>query len=176
VIDPSVTQRQAPCDVPTRRVAEVLIDGVVMRRADVIGDDRGVIIEVLNTADPYWDAGVPYLYMGTCRPGKAKGWGIHDEHTDRYVVVSGEMLLVLYDDRDGSPTKGVVQESYLTREGYHQITIPAGVWHAHMNLGTDELVFLNGPTKPFRHASPDKRRLPLDNDFIPYTFRTGLGW
>ena len=175
-IDSETTDALPPTIRPNDRVLEVKIDGVRVKQTALIGDERGVILEVADVRDEYWSEPIAYFYMGTCRPGKVKGWGWHANHTDRYTVLSGEMLLVLYDDRDESPTKGVVQEFYLSREGRNQIMIPAGIWHAHMNLGQDELMFLNSPTDVFHHENPDKRRLPLDTDQIPYTFRTGLGW
>jgi dTDP-4-dehydrorhamnose 3,5-epimerase len=160
---------------PNDRVREVRIDGVILNQTAVIGDDRGVILELIDTRQDYWKDGVPFVYMGTCRPGKAKGWGLHKTHADRYFVLAGEMLLALYDDREDSPTNGVVQEFYLTRDGLNQLTIPIGVWHAHRNVGAGDLIFANAPTKPFEHDNPDKWRLPLDNDYIPYKFDTSLG-
>jgi dTDP-4-dehydrorhamnose 3,5-epimerase len=164
---------------PNVRVQRVDIDGVVLNQTAVIGDDRGVILELIDIRQDYWSKdGVPYVYMGTCRPGRAKGWGMHKLHTDRYMVLAGEMLLVLFDDRDDSPTKGVVQEFYLTRDGLNQLTIPAGIWHAHLNVGQTDLIFANAPTHPFQHSRPDKWRLPLENDQIPYSFAKTqlLGW
>jgi dTDP-4-dehydrorhamnose 3,5-epimerase len=177
-IDTDDAEHVASALRPNDRVQQVTIDGVVLNATAVIGDDRGVILELIDTRQDYWSAGVPYVYMGTCRPGRAKGWGMHKEHTDRYMVLSGEMVLVLFDDRDDSPTYGVVQEFYLTRDGLNQLTIPAGVWHAHLNPGTAELVFANAPTQPFQHDNPDKWRLPLENDHIPYSFAKTqlLGW
>ncbi len=174
-IEPSETTPLAPTVLPNDRVEIVKIDGVVLNQTAVVGDERGIILEVIDTRSTYWSAPVPYVYMGTCRPGKAKGWGLHERHTDRYTILSGEMLLVLFDDRTDSPSHGVVQEFYLTMEGRNQVTIPIGVWHAHMNLGQDDVMFLNAPTEPFDHANPDKRTLPLDTDKIPYSFFTGLG-
>ena len=35
----------------------------------------------------------------------------------------------------------------------------------------------SAPTAPFHHDQPDKWRLPLENDVIPYRFRADLlGW
>lgn len=163
---------------PNERARKVDIDGVLLNQTATIGDDRGVILELVDLRQPYWSDGAPYLYMGTCRPGRAKGWGFHEEHKDRYMVLAGEMLLVLYDDREDSPTKGVVQEFYLTRDGLNQLSIPPGVWHAHLNLGQTDLIFANAPTMPFQHDRPDKWRLPLENDYIPYSFAKTqlLGW
>lgn len=163
---------------PNQRAQRVDIEGVLLNQTAVIGDDRGVILELIDLRQDYWKDGVPYLYMGTCRPGRAKGWGMHEAHTDRYMVLAGEMLLVLFDDRDDSPTRGVVQEFYLTRDGLNQLCIPPGVWHAHLNVGQSDLIFANAPSEPFQHSGPDKWRLPLDTDKIPYSFAKTqiLGW
>ena len=168
--------KQEPSLTPEKQLSMVKIDGVRVRTAHVIGDYRGVIQELVDVRDEYWNKGLVYLYKGTCRPGKFKGWGIHDYHTDRYIVISGEMLLVLYDEREDSPTKGVVQEFYLSSTGVFQITIPAGVWHLHQNVGSSDLLFLNAPTRPYDHINPDKRRLPVVNDRIPYKLRPVIGW
>ena len=51
-----------------------------------------------------------FAYTFTIRPGRAKGWGMHREHDDRYAFLSGELELAFYDARDPtSPRPG--QES-----------------------------------------------------------------
>ena len=168
--------RQQPSKSPAEELIKVLINGVEIKKAFVLGDDRGQITELIDFRDEYWERGFKYLYKGTCRPGKWKGWGIHDFHEDRYFIISGEMLLVLFDDRKDSSTKGVVQEFYLSDTGNNQIKIPSGVWHLHKNLGQNDLIFLNSPSEPYNHSKPDKRRLPVVNDYIPYKLKPDLGW
>ena len=176
-IDTNSAEKLPGVDRPNVRTREVRIDGVVFNETAVIGDDRGVILELIDLRQEYWSAGAPYVYFGTTRPRRAKGWGMHKNHTDRYMMLAGEMLLVLFDDRDDSPTRGVVQEFYLTRDGLNQITIPPGIWHAHYNPGTTDLLFANAPSQPFQHDDPDKWRLDLDDPRIPYTWRVEqLGW
>ena len=174
-IDPDATTPLPAVLRPNEEVAAVRIDGVRLHQQAIRGDERGVLLELVDTRTDFWDQPVPYMYFVTCRPGKAKGWGVHARHQDRYMILGGEMILALYDDRPDSPTRGVVQEFYLSREGINRITIPIGVWHAHMNPGTVDLIFTNAPTEPFNHANPDKRTLPLDTELIPYSFQTGLG-
>ena len=41
-------------------------------------------------------------------------------------------------------------------------------WHAVQNVGHEEAAFINMPSQPYRHDDPDKYRLPLENDVIPY--------
>ena len=35
---------------------------------------------------------------------------------------------------------------------------------------------VNFPTMPYDHSSPDKYRLPLNTDKIPYKFENARGW
>jgi len=56
------------------------------------------------------------------------------------------------------------------------VNIPAGVWHADQNVGTTDLVVVNFPTIQYNHQAPDKYRLPLDTDKIPYSFAPRLGF
>jgi dTDP-4-dehydrorhamnose 3,5-epimerase len=48
--------------------------------------------------------------------------------------------------------------------------IPRGVYHACMNVGAVDAIFINFPTNLYNYDSPDKYRLPLKNDIIPYDF------
>jgi dTDP-4-dehydrorhamnose 3,5-epimerase len=48
------------------------------------------------------------------------------------------------------------------------LRIPAGVYHFVRNIGDDEIVFVNLPSRPYDHEDPDKFRLPFDNSLIPY--------
>ena len=44
------------------------------------------------------------------------------------------------------------------------------------NIGNTDAYFVNMPTRPYSHEDPDKYRLPLRNDRIPYAFDDGQGW
>jgi dTDP-4-dehydrorhamnose 3,5-epimerase len=46
--------------------------------------------------------------------------------------------------------------------------VPKGVSHAVQNVSDQEGMFVNLPSQPYRHDDPDKYRLPLENDVIPY--------
>ena len=147
------------------------IDGVRLREAVVHVDHRGRLYEVFNPADEYWDAPVVQSYVFTIRPGLIKGWGVHDHKFDRYCIISGEMLVVLWDGRADSPTRCLVQEVVLSPEGTRMLTTPPGVWHANINVGTSECVVMNHPTAPYDYDNPDRRLLPWDTREIPVDLR-----
>ncbi len=150
--------------------------GVTFRRAVTQLDDRGSVCEMY---DPRWQwhpDPVVFVYMFTLRPGKVKGWGLHKLHEDRYFVLLGEMQIVMYDVRPSSPTNGQISRVVLSEYDRRLMNIPAGVWHANLNIGTKDAVVVNFPTRPYEHDKPDKYRLPLDTTEIPYKFENVSGW
>lgn len=162
---------------PDGESLEVLPEGVQVRDLITHVDDRGTVCELF---DPRWgiqaDAMV-FAYTFTIRPGAAKGWGVHREHHDRYAFLNGELELVLYDEREGSATSGLVATVVLSQLRRRLITIPPGVWHAERNIGSDDVMVINFPTIPYDHTDPDKERLPLDTELLPVEkTRSWQGW
>lgn len=153
-----------------------LVDGMRIRRLRTHVDDRGSIMEVM---DPRWgwhDDPLVYAYSFTIRPGAVKGWGLHERHEDRYMLMFGRMELVCYDPREGSPTQGEVCKVVLHEHDRCVVNVPQGVWHADRNVGDTDVVVINFPTIPYGHEAPDKLRLPLDTPEIPYSFERREGW
>ncbi len=148
--------------------------GVVLRDLVLHTDDRGCVMEMF---DPRWGwhpDPLVFTYFFTIRPGWAKGWGMHLKHDDRYCLLSGEMKLVLCDTREDSPTRGLVSVIYLSEHRRRLVNIPAGIWHADENIGATDCLVVNFPTIQYDHASPDKYRLPLHTDLIPYQFHPSV--
>ena len=144
--------------------------GVTFRDIPTHVDDRGTVFEAF---DPRWGwhpDPLVFSYVFTLRPGFVKGWGVHRRHDDRYLIIHGEIEVVLFDDRPESPTRGLVAKVSLTHFRRRLMSIPAGVWHADHNVGSTDAILLNFPTIPYDHTAPDKYRLPIDTDQIPYRF------
>lgn len=151
-------------------VRRELIDGVRIREARTIPDDRGTICVAY---DPRWgfsEEPMAYAYEVTIRPGVVKGWILHETYDDRLFLAAGAVKWVLYDDRPESPTRGRLTELYFDEHHRSLLLIPRGVWHAVQNVGGGDARMVNFPTAPYDYESPDKMRLPLDTDRIPYRF------
>ena len=161
---------------PQGEPVERLPAGVSFYDLPVQIDERGSVRELFDLRWNWCPEPLVFVYCFTIRPGLIKGWGMHKLHTDRYYALSGEMEVVLYDDRPDSPTRGLVSKIVLSQYRARLMNIPAGVWHADRNIGSKDLVVINFPTIPYDHANPDKYRLPLDTDLIPYHFEHGAGW
>lgn len=149
-----------------------VIDGVKTRSTPNHIDHRGSVFEIFEGEGDYWDEPVVYAYQFSIRPGLIKGWGVHQRKRDRYTIISGEVLVLLYDDRPESPTYGVVQRVVLSDRGVRNLTIPTHVWHLNLNLGSDEAHLINFPTEVYHHAAPDRMLLPWDTEQIPVDVRS----
>jgi dTDP-4-dehydrorhamnose 3,5-epimerase len=139
-------------------------------------DARGTVFEVL---DPRWNwhpDPIVFAYCFTIRPGFVKGWNLHKLHEDRYCLLQGELALVMYDVRPGSPTCGKLSTVVLSEHNRRLVNVPKLVWHADHNIGTRDAVVVNFPTMAYDHADPDKYRLPLDTPLIPHSFAGARGW
>jgi dTDP-4-dehydrorhamnose 3,5-epimerase len=147
-----------------------LPDGLSIREAVLHVDDRGQVCEIYDTRWGWHDEPLVFAYFFTIRPGMIKGWGMHKKHEDRYFLMSGETELVLYDPRPESSTCGEVFKLYFSEQRRRLVNIPVGVWHADRNIGTKDALVVNFPTISYDHEDPDKYRLPLDSDEIPYKF------
>jgi dTDP-4-dehydrorhamnose 3,5-epimerase len=152
------------------------IHGVEIRRARTIQDERGEICEIFDARWGFTSEPLVYVYQAMIRPGKVKGWVIHRKQNDRLFFNLGTAKVVLYDDREKSPTHRMINEIYLGERDRGVLVIPGGVYHAIQNIGIEDLYFTNMPTRAYDHADPDKYRLPSDSDLIPYRFEDRLGW
>jgi len=68
----------------------------------------------------------------------------------------------------------MINEIFVGERARALVVIPAMVAHAVQNIGDKEATFINMPTRPYRHADPDKYRLSRAE--IPYSFDKGSGW
>lgn len=163
----AVADAQTADDSGRRIVPE--IDGVTVRAARTVVDSRGELTELFATAWYESVEPVAHAYLVVAAPGSIRGWVVHDHQDDHLTYLSGRVRVVLYDARTGSPTEGVLAEHYFGSNNRCHLIIPAGVFHLVQNVGTEDALFTNHPSRPYRHDAPDKRRLPVDTDLIPYT-------
>jgi dTDP-4-dehydrorhamnose 3,5-epimerase len=152
------------------------IGGVRIRDLIVHTDERGTLCEMF---DPRWNwhpDPIQTCYYYTIRPGHVKGWAVHKLHEDRYCLLQGEMKVVLYDTREGSSSFKKLRVLFLSEQRRQILSIPVGVWHADQAVGSKDVLVVNLPTVPYDHKNPDKYRLPLDTDLIPYDFQGAPGF
>jgi dTDP-4-dehydrorhamnose 3,5-epimerase len=149
-----------------------MISGVQVKSLKVLPDDRGFLMEMLREDEPIFER-FGQVYITACRRGVAKAWHYHRQQTDHFVCVSGAALVVLYDGRRESPTRGTVQDFTLTSPPGQDpapvlLKIPPGVIHGFTAIHGEEARIINIPTLPYRHADPDEYRYSWNSAEIPY--------
>ena len=144
-----------------------MIDGVKVKPLRVIADERGYLFEMLRSDEPIFQK-FGQSYVTAVYPGVIKGWHMHRKQTDHFVCVHGMAKVALYDDREGSPTKGQVNEFFLGERNMILLVIPPLVYHGMKGIGNDVALIVNTPTEAYNPAEPDEYRLPYDTDRIPY--------
>lgn len=163
-------RKDAATVAPDGRSLDELIAGVEIRRPPTHADGRGTLTEIFDLRWGFTEDPLVYVYMATIRPGQVRGWVVHLEQNDRLFAYAGILKIVLYDGRTESATYRQLNVFHFGAHDRALVSIPAGVYHAVQNVGDDEGAFVNLPSQPYRHEDPDKYRLPLENDVIPYRF------
>lgn len=163
----SSPRRSAVPAAPT--AGDQRIDGVVVAPRRQIVDDRGRIVHMLRRDDPEFQQ-FGEVYFSWVRPGKIKAWHLHRAMTLHYTCPVGAVLLVLYDDRAGSPTRGAVEEIVLSPEHHVLVRVPPGVWNGFAPAAGEASMVCNCATLP--HDPEEIVRLPHDDPRIPYTWPT----
>lgn len=143
-----------------------MIDGVGVKQLRVIPDERGRLMEILREDDQVFER-FGQVYLTTALPGVIKAWHAHQHQADCFTCVHGAIRLVLYDDRDDSPTRGVLQEFEIGEDEPWLVRIPPRVWHGFQCLSENEALVINVVTRPYDHAEPDELRRPTYGD-IPF--------
>lgn len=130
-----------------------------------IPDERGAVFHMLREDSETFER-FGEIYFSTVYPGVVKGWHIHSKMTLNYAVPVGMIKLVCFDDREGSPTQGVVQEIHTGELSYALVTIPPFVWNGFKGEGTTPSLIANCATTAH---DPDEidRMDPFEND-VPY--------
>ena len=146
-----------------------MIEGVQVVPLRRIPDERGTIYHMMKSTDAHFSA-FGEIYFSTLYRGVVKGWHKHGDMTLNYACISGSVKVVLYDDREQSPTNGGLVEAFIGPDAYSLIVIPPGVWNGMKGM-TDPLAIVANcathPHDPARSARVD----PFDNG-IPYTWDT----
>jgi dTDP-4-dehydrorhamnose 3,5-epimerase len=150
------------------RELETGIEGVVLQRLAPLADHRGSVVPFLNTDELFWAEPVVYAYEIMIRPGRIKGWGMHERQTDRYFLANGSVRVALYDGREESPSHERIEQFFFTDATPGLLMIPPGVWHADQNWGRSDARIVNFPTRAYDHADPDKLRIDPHSDLIPF--------
>jgi dTDP-4-dehydrorhamnose 3,5-epimerase len=148
-----------------------LIDGVAVHEVLHVPKSQGYLTEVFR-AD--WLHGtnvtVDQVFQVVLEAGGISAWHAHERTIDRIFVNRGMMRLVLYDAREESPTRGLVNELRFGTVRPALVIIPPRVWHGIQNLASAESSVLNLVDRAYAYDDPDHWRVPVNSPQIPFSF------
>jgi len=144
-----------------------LIQGVDVKNLRILPDERGMLAEILRSDEKIFRK-FGQVYFTTAYPDAVKGWHFHKVQWDHFTCIHGEVKLVLFDGREGSPTRGEINEFFLGIRNPRLVVIPPLVHHGFKCIGGEECIMINVPTEPYSPAAPDEYRLAWNDPSIPY--------
>lgn len=147
-----------------------MIDGVKIKELGVFKDkpdleqdvEPGIFMEVLRDDDDmlsrFGQSNFTIAGEGTI---KAFHW--HKHQDDLWFLATGRSAIVLYDQREDSPTKGETQVIYGGTDDYKLVLIPVGIVHGYKVLSKEPCLLFYHVTKAYNRETPDEERIePFD--------------
>lgn len=144
------------------------IEGVWTQNLAEIDTEGGPVLHMMRADGPLFNA-FGEIYFSLVYPGAVKAWKYHRLQTQNFAVPHGLMEVVLFDDRDGSPTRGELKSFLLGRPGnYRLLHIPPGIWYGFACRSRETAILANCANQP--HSPGEAVRIPADSPMIPYSW------
>ena len=145
-----------------------MIEGVKITSLKRIDDKRGSVLTMLRSDFSVFKS-FGEIYFSKIYHNAIKAWHFHKLMTLNYVTVHGSIKLVLYDDREGSSTKGKVQEIMLSNKNPYLVSIPPKIWNGFCSANNEDAILANCSDIP--HDKDEIVRLPFDDPKFPYKWK-----
>lgn len=130
-----------------------LIEGIIIYPLKINRDKSGILVETLRKdwLDVYGkDRDFFMQYYSKIPSGVAKdenAWHYHNDQEDRILVVDGEIVLVVADNRVSSSTKGLVNLFHISSEkNPYMLVVPKKTLHGIIAISQEKAIILNFPT------------------------------
>jgi dTDP-4-dehydrorhamnose 3,5-epimerase len=141
------------------------IAGVVVKPLRQLLDERGKVMHMLRADSAEFER-FGEVYFSVVNPGAVKAWHLHTEMALNYAVPVGNIKMVLFDDREGSPTRGALMEIFTGPDDYKLVHVPPLVWNGFKGIGAGPALVAN--CAPVPHRSDEIVRLDPFSPQIPY--------
>tara|TARA_Y100000992_G_scaffold302472_1_gene276811 strand:+ start:2389 stop:2832 length:444 start_codon:yes stop_codon:yes gene_type:complete len=136
-----------------------VIEGVKLSKNKIINSVDGSVLHGIKRTDNSYK-GFGEAYFSTVNFNCVKGWKKHTQMNLNLIVPHGEILFVLYDGRQNSPTFQMYNEYFLSIKNYARLTIPPKIWVAFKGIGKKKNLLLN--IADIEHDQNEIERCSLD--------------
>lgn len=119
-----------------------MIEGVSLHPLKQISVPKGDLWHAFKVNDEGF-VGFGEAYLTQIEPHQTKGWKRHNRYVLNIVVVVGAVKFVIYDDRQGSATRGQFEEVTLSpADNYQRLTVSPGLWMAFAGVAESQTSML----------------------------------
>lgn len=134
-----------------------------------IVDERGAVLHYLK-ADLEEFKGFGEAYFSKINADVVKGWKYHHRVHQNFCVPFGTVMIVVYDNRETSPTFGAIDEIILNdNEEYQLLSMPPCLWYSFKCISNSHSLLSNIVNEV--HDPLESKSLPLNNHDIPYEWK-----
>lgn len=137
-----------------------MIDGVEMIHLNTHEDDRGFFREIFRFNKQFEGIPVGQLSHSLVKTGVVKGWHGHVYQYQWNYVLSGEIIVTLFDNREESPTYRELMEFLAGENNPLGYFFPPGVLHGYKCVtGPMQIIYVTSAC----YDADDETRYPLDH-------------
>ncbi len=147
-----------------------MLPGVKIQDVKRNVDERGFFAEIIRDdwKDLLGEDTIVQANLSFSYPGMIRGWHRHNRgQVDYFIVLVGALRICAYDEKQGSPTRGQLDEIVAAGEKLQVVRIPGHYWHGTKTLGDKPSLTVYGVNKLYNGKNPDEdRRLWNDEGII----------
>jgi dTDP-4-dehydrorhamnose 3,5-epimerase len=146
-----------------------MLPGVNVRDLSKSIDERGSFAELLRNdwRDILGDDRIAQANLSLTYPGTIRAWHRHMRgQTDYLITLKGTLKICVYDDLDGSPTRGHLDEIIASDEKLRLIRVPGQYWHGTKTLGVSSSLTLYFVSRLYDSKHPDEERRAWDDPSV----------
>lgn len=144
-----------------------LIKDILLYPLKINKDESGILVETLRKDWPgIYGEGRDFFmqYYSVTPSGLARDENVWHYHPtvqeDRFLVIKGDIVVAVADNRDDSETKRVLNLFYMQSQiDPYILLIPKKTLHGFMNVSSEDAILLNFPTALYN---------PKEEERIPY--------
>jgi dTDP-4-dehydrorhamnose 3,5-epimerase len=148
-------------------LGQVKIDGVFVQELRQFVDERGKVMHMLRVDSPLFTR-FGEVYFSVVNPGVVKAWKRHREMTQHLAVPMGKIRLVVFDDREGSPTRGNVEVLEIGEDNYRLVKIPPLLWYGFQGLSALPALIAN--CTDLLHSKEEVENREVTDRRIPFVW------
>lgn len=167
---------------PSNIANHKLIEGVVIRNYKVNKDETGILVETLrNDWNDVYNKDLPFAmqYYSVTQSGIARDetfWHYHPGgQQDRFLVISGSIVVAIADNRDESSTKNRLNLFLMESDNApYLLVVPKQCLHAYVVVSKAPATLLNFPT--MLYDPKEEGRIPFKEALIKIENNEIFSW